>query len=275
MSNSTAQAPSQGIDLFLLPSRALRTGHGVSWLGHVGLREQIRAAEYKNPEDALNFAAQHTLMRCMLASALGIKATAAADIEVDRTCLLCEGGAQHGKPRVQGLEFSMSRSAGMVAGALTPQALLLGVDIERIRGSYFTGFDRIALGEAEKQAIGQMTQTPAQVARHLLWTAKEAVLKATGHGLVAGPHLVAIRVENFPTTFDTADGFSAPATLTLEGQDEQQFWVNWQVRGEFVVAVAANRPHSLRVHEVATPLAVRQVLEKFAPAPSRQVPEAG
>ncbi len=260
MSNSTVQQ--QSIDLFLLPSRALRTGHGVSWLAYVGIREQMRAAEFKNPEDALNFAAQHTLMRCMLASALGVRPTAAAaEIPVDRTCRVCAAGAQHGKPRVEGVEFSMSRSTGMVAGALTRSGGQLGADIERIRGSYFSGFDRIALGEAEKTALATMTQTPAQVARHLLWTAKEAVLKATGHGLVAGPHRVSLPVVDFPATVDAADGFSTRATLALEGEEPQDFWVSWRVRGEFVLAVATNAPHSVRVHEVATPLAVRQVLD--------------
>lgn len=262
-SMSHLPTPTTQVSLFVLPAAALRTGHGVSWLAYVGIAEQVRAAEFKNPDDALAFATQHTLMRCIAATVLGIKATAAADIPLDRTCRLCGQDAQHGKPRITGMEFNMSRTQGMVAGAVTRSSTSLGVDIERIRGSYFSGFDRIALTPQEKEALASLPESAAQVVRHLLWTAKEAVLKATGHGLAAGPSSVELDVSALPKTFESATAFYTRAVLSLPGEAFRVFEVSWQViDGDYVLALASDGGHRVNLHRVSTPLEVRRQLER-------------
>ncbi|GGH61555.1 4'-phosphopantetheinyl transferase family protein [Rothia aerolata] len=262
-----ASSHAQQVDVFVMPSAVLRSGHGVNWLSFVGIAEQMKAAEYRSADDATLYAAQQTLMRAMAASALGVRPTAAADIPVDRSCRVCRNSSEHGKPLIAGVNLSMSRTTGMVAGALTSGdmtedgAARLGADIERLRGNFLDGFDRVALTEAETTAVEALDRETAQLLRLLLWTGKEAVLKATGHGLVAGPDAVEFSPQDFPRDPAAVAGFSTRGVLTLAGQEAQEFWVGWQVQGEYFIAVALDRPLELKLHPVTTPLEVKRIIE--------------
>ncbi|WP_421084365.1 4'-phosphopantetheinyl transferase superfamily protein [Rothia nasimurium] len=257
--------PVAPLTLLALPALALRTGHGVSWLAYVGLAEQMRAAEFNNPEDALAFAAQHTLMRCMAATLLEVKPTAASEIPVDRSCPLCSSNQPHGRPRIKGTNLSMARSLGLAVGLSAPVGIAAGVDVVRLRGSYYDSFDGLSLTPTEKQRITALPGESADFARHLLWSAKEAVLKATGFGLGIPPRSVEIDLDHFPLSAPTVgDGLlSARAQLTLpEGTGAQvplEFWVSWTVyEGQYVLAVASSSPHHLNLQTVQTPLAVKR-----------------
>ncbi|MFW0154773.1 4'-phosphopantetheinyl transferase family protein [Rothia sp. P6271] len=257
------QTDRQSVHLYMLPSAILRSGHGITWLSYVGIAEQTKAAQYRNPEDALNYAAQQTLMRCIAACALGIRPTHASQITVDRTCQLCDQKATHGKPRISGINFNMSRSHGMVVGAYfaedsqDPQAQLLGVDIERMRGNLLDGYDKVTLTEEEKTVISECPEENKALLRLLLWTAKEAVLKATGHGLVAGPQKVHMQLLNPPQNLVEISGYRASGTLNIEGY-QQQFYVQWFVQGEFVIAVATNQNRTIKAHPVTKPYDIKQ-----------------
>lgn len=257
--------PVAPLTVLALPALALRTGHGVSWLAYVGLAEQMRAAEFSNPDDALAFAAQHTLMRCMAATLLEVKPTAASDIPVDRSCPLCSSGQPHGKPRIKGTNLSMARSLGLAVGLSAPVGVTAGVDVVRLRGSYYDSFDGLSLTPAEKQKVAALTGEAADLARHLLWSAKEAVLKATGFGLGIPPRSVDVALDHFPQSAPAMghDLLTARARLTPPAsstvQLPQEFWVSWTVYdGDYLLAVASSSPHVLTLHTVQTPLAVKR-----------------
>ncbi|RYP88641.1 4'-phosphopantetheinyl transferase superfamily protein [Nocardioides guangzhouensis] len=110
-----------------------------------------------------------------------------AGIEVVRSCRRC-GGDDHGQPRLrrrgadlpQGI--SISRSAGVLAVAVSDGAPV-GVDIESPENARFDGFDQVALhpDELRPRTIRQ---------RAIVWTRKEAYLKALGLGLDMPPDRV-------------------------------------------------------------------------------------
>ncbi|WP_237207597.1 4'-phosphopantetheinyl transferase family protein [Rothia nasimurium] len=262
--SATAEAASAQLTLFCMPAETLRTGHGVSWLAYVGLAEQARAAEFKNPDEALAFAAQHTLMRCMAASHLGVKATSASEIPVDRTCLLCVSSQPHGKPRIEGVNLSMARALGLAAGVTGPAGLSIGLDLITVRGSYYDSFDRIALADYEKRVVASLPTAEAALARHLLWSAKEAVLKATGYGLALAPSTVMLALPPLPAALEDAHGLTARASVQLPGEAQPRtYWVTWQVHeGTYLLAIASDQPHALTSHRVTAPLMVRRALEQ-------------
>jgi 4'-phosphopantetheinyl transferase len=94
------------------------------------------------------------------------------------------GVGEHGKPRVEGVEFSMAHSHGLVVLALCREAAV-GVDVEWMER------------EIEALEIAQSTFAPGEVKRieqaaegaerarafFAVWTRKEAMVKAHGQGL--------------------------------------------------------------------------------------------
>lgn len=256
MSNMTQQTAS-AVELFLLEPEVLRSGYGVSWLAYVGFEEQRRAAEFTHPDDAMTYAAQHALMRTIAASALGILPTGAAAIPVDRSCSLCDSGAMHGKPTIEGVNLNMSRTQGLVTGGFTRDShLLLGIDVEKARESLHNGFDRIALAPSEKEFLDSLDEQSAQLVRMLLWNAKEAVLKATGHGLSVDPRSVVVAMTSDSAPFTRAHAsFADPVT-----GHNFSFDVYWYTEGEHYICVAASAPVSITLHRVTTPKMVRDIL---------------
>ena len=138
-------------------------------------------------------------MRAMAAARLDVPSSAASEIEVDRSCALCTSGKKHGKPRIAGVNFNMSQVNPLVVGAFSrnPSAVL-GVDVETLDARLFSGFARLALSNEERAFYERVAQERPAPVLHLLsvalWTAKEAVLKATGHGLSVVPSLVRVQL---------------------------------------------------------------------------------
>ncbi len=125
----------------------------------------------------------HELLVDSVAAFAGVPASA---VQLTVHCARC-GSAQHGKPQVAAprtaagspLQASLSRTVGLEAVAVTDVAPL-GLDIERV--------DRVArapidLHPREQAALLRLPDAERAERRTLLWTAKEAVLKATGQGL--------------------------------------------------------------------------------------------
>jgi len=95
-----------------------------------------------------------------------------------------------GKPYVShpaGLRFSLSHSGGTVVVAVT-RGHEVGADVERMRPlANFEAFCEGALDPAELAEIAAAPEEARLAVALQIWTAKEAVLKATGDGLRVEP----------------------------------------------------------------------------------------
>lgn len=261
--NHTVPLSPAPVELFLLPPSILRSGYGVSWLAYVGIAEQMRAAEFTHPDDAVLYAAQQTLMRCIAASVLGVKPTGAADIPVDRHCRFCTTGNLHGKPTIAGVNLNMSRTAGITVGGYTPDnKMLLGIDVERLRGSLHNNLDKIALTDSEKDFLAQQSAAQGQILRTLLWSGKEAVLKATGYGLSIDPRTVLITLDAKDNKQDALPYTRATALFTHPDGRQSSFEAQWFMQGEYYISVATSAPAQVRMHPVTRPKMVRDILDR-------------
>ena len=190
--------PSERVQIFALPTRTMYGSLRFSWFSYLGLAEQQHAAQLPTSTAAVSYLSTQALMRAMAAARLDVPSSAASEIEVDRSCTLCTSGKKHGKPRIAGVNFNMSQVNPLVVGAFSrnPSAVL-GVDVETLDARLFSGFARLALSNEERTFYERVAQERPAPVLHLLsvalWTAKEAVLKATGHGLSVVPSLVRVQ----------------------------------------------------------------------------------
>lgn len=102
-------------------------------------------------------------------------------------CIEIDSG-EHGKPFANGgIEFNLSHSGGEVAIAFA-RAQALGVDIERTQRRHADSGEIAQRFFHPREAAALERLPPAQRALAFLrlWTHKEAVLKAIGHGLSFG-----------------------------------------------------------------------------------------
>ncbi len=228
--------PSERVQIFALPTRTMYGSLRFSWLSYLGIAEQQHAAQLPTSTAAVSYLSTQALMRAMAAARLDVPSSAASEIEVDRSCTLCTSGKKHGKPRIAGVNFNMSQVNPLVVGAFSrnPSAVL-GVDVETLDARLFSGFARLALSNEERAFYERVAQERPAPVLHLLsvalWTAKEAVLKATGHGLSVVPSLVRVQLtdalldalesamnEEIPD--DLLDGSTPePGALRVLGQD--------------------------------------------------------
>ena len=131
--------------------------------------------------DRAVYRSAHLLFRLMAARRLGLDPKTAGELKFTRRCRSC--GGPHGKPQIAGAELSLSKSDGMMALASAPSSSPVGVDIERLPGEVFPGFDDYVLAPTES-----VPKVRGAIRGRLeLWVAKEAALKTTGHGLSLEP----------------------------------------------------------------------------------------
>ncbi len=122
------------------------------------------------------------LPRRVTAEFLGVRA---ADLEITHSCPRC-GRSDHGMLRVTGpidpVFVSRSRTLGLDAVAVTA-AGSVGIDIESIERIARANMDAVLLHPAESDALSTLAMGETDRRRAVLWTANEAIVKATGHGL--------------------------------------------------------------------------------------------
>ncbi len=125
----------------------------------------------RRPADKQRLVVGNALLRLTIAQAAGCPVEA---VVLDRSCPDCD--KPHGKPIVVGhdLHVSVSHSGDRVAVALTRIAEI-GVDVEQI--------DPKVHAEELLQNILAPGENAADMDFFTRWARKEAVLKATGHGL--------------------------------------------------------------------------------------------
>lgn len=139
--------------------------------------ERTRYSGYRREVDQLRFLTGRSLLRGVAAARLGV---AAKDIVIDSSCYDC--GKPHGKPKIAGLEMSVSHSGDWVALAVTDGAPV-GVDVEEIRSAEVDDLAGISFSPAELAAFNAVPASARRAAFFTYWSRKEAVLKATGKGM--------------------------------------------------------------------------------------------
>lgn len=137
--------------------------------------ERARGARFKRDDPRLQFTASRAVLRALLARYLG---QAPGSFEIP-----CISGEKPALPAPAPLHFSYSHTDGLALIAFTTEGAV-GVDVERL------GADRDFAGVAkryftpEEHAAFDAAPPGRQEETFLnLWTAKEALLKATGEGL--------------------------------------------------------------------------------------------
>ncbi|GAA3688780.1 hypothetical protein GCM10023081_27650 [Arthrobacter ginkgonis] len=155
--------------------------------------EAGRAAGLRVEEDAEALLASRALLRLLAAHVHTGSAASAALVKITRRCSDC-GATDHGKPEADGAAVSLSRTRTLVMAAVGPAGTVLGIDVERTAGpertGLFDGFDALVLSPAERGLLA--AATAPDLLRMAAWTAKEAVLKATGDGLRVEPHRLTV-----------------------------------------------------------------------------------
>lgn len=142
--------------------------------------EQRRAGRYRQRVDRRRSLTGAWLLRTAVARLTGERP---GDVLIDRTCPDC--GQQHGRPRLPasvGIEVSIAHAGSLVAVALTRLGDV-GVDVEHapLVGHFDHELAENTLSVEELRSLEVSDDPGADFLR--LWVRKEALLKATGHGL--------------------------------------------------------------------------------------------
>jgi 4'-phosphopantetheinyl transferase len=87
---------------------------------------------------------------------------------------------EHGKPKVEGLEFSLSHSGNLVVCAVSHEPV--GCDVEEIRKAPERVAERY-FSCGEQEYLSQFAEEEYDRAFFRLWTMKESYVKMTGEGL--------------------------------------------------------------------------------------------
>jgi 4'-phosphopantetheinyl transferase len=200
--------------------------------------ERGRHQAYRQEIDQRRFLTGRTLAKTVAGEILG---RAPEAVSFDATCDDC--GKPHGKPRLAGLEFSISHSGDRIGLALTTEAPV-GLDVETATRRADDSLISYALNEVEQQSLAGLGADERVDAFFQFWTRKEALMKATGRGLkiplqsitLSGPgepaRLVASTDESLsPATTRLADldpGEGYRAAVAVLGEDElkvtEQTW---------------------------------------------------
>lgn len=197
--------------------------------GLVHLLDDIERGTYTTLHrevDRNRYVTAHALLRRVLARHTGISET---EQRFHRRCVIC--GGPHGKPRL--LSPGMDPSdLGAVAALDTPHVNLsytggrvllalreegaVGVDVEHWDATDFAGFNAAALTQAEARELLQFDIADRSAARTMWWARKEAVLKATGHGLrVEATSLRVSAPDRPPSLLDWTDDEVPRPEITL------------------------------------------------------------
>jgi 4'-phosphopantetheinyl transferase len=165
--------------------------------GLLGPEERDRLGRLRREADRSGYATAHALLRLVAAAWTG---QAPEDLVLGATCLTC--GGPHGKPHLEGGEpavhVSLSRSAVKLVVVAVTRLGPVGVDAEVESAVDFEGFDAVALAPGEMGAVADLPDDRRASGRAVLWARKEAVLKATGHGLMAAPSDVEVSAPYAP-----------------------------------------------------------------------------
>jgi 4'-phosphopantetheinyl transferase len=170
--------------------------------------ERMRADASTDPREAQRRAAASVLLRCVVASLMGQRPQ---HVTVSRRCPHCP--APHGRPELPGspLRVSVSHAGDRVAVAVSTRGAV-GIDVERPRARALSrALVRRALTAAEQEYILGASRDRRRSEFLRAWTAKEAILKATGQGLHGGLDQLDLDLASTPVRLRSWAGSTARA----------------------------------------------------------------
>lgn len=156
----------------------------------LALLDDGERARAERKRQATPFVTGHALVRRVLGELLDRDP---ATLVFERRCTTCDS-VKHGKPHLVGTpgwHFSLSYTPDVAVVAVA-QGVDVGVDVEDLTDADFEGFAGATLARDEAPGFADLTGHDLLVARARVWARKEAVLKATGHGLVVDPSEVLV-----------------------------------------------------------------------------------
>ena len=171
--------------------------------------ERRRWAESRCAEDRARYLAAHALARIVLAERVG---TAPESLQFTNECERC--GRPHGRPRLLGanppVHISLAHSGRRVALAVASRSPV-GIDVEQVtlkRDVLPLIHEALSMREREAFALVASAGRTRVFLRY--WTRKEAILKATGHGLAIAPKLVTVSAHDAPAALLAWDAEDRP-----------------------------------------------------------------
>jgi 4'-phosphopantetheinyl transferase len=196
--------------------------------------ERRRAAALREPADKDRFILAAALLRFVVAEELGCDPT---EVPVDRSCTRC--GEPHGRPRVLGspLEVSVSHSGDLVMVATSWNGMV-GVDVEKVIDVDVAELRPLVLAGEETFPLLDVKDF------YIVWTRKEALLKATGHGLTIPMTNVVLGPPNEPPRLRQLGSWVGfpPALTDLTVDDDYSAALAVLSRGQFQDAQKQERP---------------------------------
>lgn len=199
--------------------------------------ERERAARRAAPHP---FVTAHVLLRRLVADETGADARS---LVFEKRCATC-GTDRHGKPHVVGMRdvfVSVSYGEHLAVAAVTRLGEV-GVDVEALESADFDGFASVTLDATETAPLDALDGVDLLAARARVWARKEAILKATGHGLVVDPSQVVVSSPDVPAALvewkatQHPPGPTQVCDVDLAAPDHRA-----------AVAVLTSRPLSVRV----------------------------
>ncbi|MGE7888369.1 4'-phosphopantetheinyl transferase Sfp [Bacillus cereus] len=155
--------------------------------------EREKANSYHHSADRARFIIGCVISRLVLSKILSMSPVL---VPIDRMCSVCK--LQHGRPQLpEGMpQLSVSHSGEWVVVAFTKSAPV-GIDVEQMNPN--VDVMKMAEGVLTDIEIAQVMKLPDEYKIEgflTYWTRKEAVLKATGEGLLIPPVNITVSAPN-------------------------------------------------------------------------------
>lgn len=173
--------------------------------------ERDRYERFLRAEDKARFVTGRFLARTTLAEFTGLDPR---DVRFSTHCRHC--GGDHGKPRLPdaGVDFSLSHSGDRVV-LVVAEGAEVGVDVERESDRDIDRLAEMVLAGPERAVLADLPFEQRKRAFHGYWSRKEAILKATGHGLAAPMTALHVSAPGDPAEVLAWDGEAAVSPVRL------------------------------------------------------------